>query len=131
MQIRIMTLTLGATLMALSACAAGGSSDSEPAWSAKGVPEQRQRVMLTGFECGDNFYVRYRSAEQPEGESKAALCTIGPCIAWMAEQSSASEFKQRPAIITLGTGKQYDGGGAVMSDDFPAITSLTLDPETP
>ncbi len=131
MEKRIITLTFGAALLALSACATGGSPASEPPWSATAEPEQRQQVMLTGFECGDNCYVHYRPAGQPDGALKTALCTVGACISWMAEASFASKFEWRPAIITLGIGKQYDGGGAVMSDDFPAITSLTLAPETP
>ncbi|WP_108810631.1 hypothetical protein [Sphingorhabdus sp. Alg231-15] len=112
----------------LAACATSGSPNAEPAWSAAGTPEQRQHVMLTGFDCGDNCYVHYRPLGQPEGELKTALCTVGACIAWMTEQSYAAKFEWRPATITLGTGKQYDGGGAVMSNDFPAITSLTLEP---
>ncbi len=127
----IILLTSGAALLALSACVTGKSPASELPWSATAEPELRQRVILTGFECGDNCYVHYRPAEQPEGERKSALCAVGACIAWMAEQSSASEFKLRAATITLGAGKQYDGSGAVMSDDFPAITSLILDPATP
>jgi hypothetical protein len=120
-------LILTVILLALSACAASNMSTGKEPWSQIAPPEQRQHVMLTSFYCGDNCYVRYRPLDQPETEARSALCAVGDCIAWMTEQSDASDFEQRPAIITLGTGKQYDGGGALMSDDFPAITSLDFD----
>ncbi|WP_229953756.1 hypothetical protein [Parasphingorhabdus litoris] len=122
-------IMLAAAVLTLNACVANDGMSGEAAWSKKDVPEKRQRVLLTGFECGDNCYVHYRPLGQPDGELKTALCTVGDCISWMAEQSYASKFDWRSATITLGTGKQYDGGGAVMSDDFPAITSLEVDPE--
>ncbi|MEP2102056.1 MAG: hypothetical protein ABJP02_11160 [Parasphingorhabdus sp.] len=115
-------------LLAVSACVSSGPSTNKTPSSITAPAEQRQRVMLTGFECGDNCYVHYRPLGQPEGEVKTALCTVGGCISWMTEQSFASKFERRPATITLGTGKQYDSGGAVMSIDFPAITSLKVDP---
>lgn len=110
-------------LLALSACA----SVSEPPWSATATPEQRQRVILTGFDCGDNCYLHYRALSQPDGDLQTALCSVGACETWYADQNMEPEYRERIATITLGIGKQYDGGGNVMSDDFPAITSLKID----
>ena len=39
-----------------------------------------------------------------------------------------TEFIGRSATATIGIGEQYDNEGNVMSDDFPLITSITVDP---
>lgn len=125
--IPVKILLAATTLLAVSACAASNNSTSEP-WSVVAPPEQRQRVILTGFDCGDNCYLHYRALGEPDGELQTALCTVGPCSAWFEEQAMGAEFIARRATVTLGIGKQYDGGGNVMSEDFPAITSLEIDP---
>lgn len=119
MKKRIMTATV---LLALSACATNGSP-----WSKTATPEQRQRVILTGFDCGDNCYLHYRPLSQPDSDLQTALCSVGACEAWYVDQTMGPEYRERIATITLGIGKQYDGGGNVMSDDFPAIISLKID----
>lgn len=124
----VRTACIAMTLFALSACAASGVSSSETPWSATAPPEQRQQIIITGFDCGDNCYLHYRPLTQPDGELQTALCSVGACEPWYSEQSMGPEFRERIATITIGIGKQYDGGGNVMSDDFPEITSIKIDP---
>ncbi len=117
-----------AAFLALGACAAGGVSNNALPSNATVEAEQRQRVTLIGFDCGDNCYLHYRPFGQFDGDFQTALCSVGPCSEWFEEQAMGAQYVARTAIISLGTGKQYDGGGNVMSDDFPAIKSMILEP---
>lgn len=127
----IILLTSGAALLALSACASNVSPDSEPAWSTTAQPEQREHIVITGFECGDNCYLNYRPQDRPTGERQTALCSTGICADWYSEQEMPAAYIGRGATVTLGIGQQVDGGGNVMSDDFPEIKGIVLDPEAP
>lgn len=104
------------------------SEPTEPA-------EQGLRIVITGFECGDNCYLDYRPLAQSgktdgktDGEIDSALCSVDRCADWFGEQAMPTEFVGRSATITVGQGKQYDNEGNVMSEGFPEITSLTVDP---
>lgn len=98
--------------------------------------EQGLRIVITGFECGDNCYLDYRPLAEPgnetdgktDGEIDSALCSVDRCADWFGEQAMPTEFVGRSATITVGQGKQYDNAGNVMSEGFPEITSLTVDP---
>ncbi|QTD56738.1 hypothetical protein [Parasphingorhabdus cellanae] len=128
---RIKIPTFGAALLALSACASSVSPAGEPAWSTMAPPEQREHIVITGFECGDNCYLNYRPKDRPTGERKTALCSTGICADWYTEQEMPAAYIGRGATVTLGIGQQVDGGGNVMSDDFPEIKGIVLDPEAP
>ena len=84
-------------------------------------------VHIEGFECGDNCYLSYSEVSDVVTEGQSALCNVDACEAWFEEQAMPPEFVGRSATIALGKGKQYDNDGNVMSDDFPAITSITID----
>jgi len=89
------------------------------------------RIRIEGFECGDNCYLNYRvlkaTGGAPSGEEQSALCSVDACEAWYMEQEMPSAFVGRTASATIGTGKQYDNAGTVMSDDFAEIRSLVID----
>lgn len=90
--------------------------------------EQPMAIVITGFECGDNCYLDYRLRAEPDGESQSALCSVGECGLWFEEQQMPPDFEGRMANVMIGKGKQYDGSGTVMSDDFPEIKSITIEP---
>lgn len=114
------------------------TDDQEQQWVSrnrsvleKQVPQQSLRIRIEGFECGDNCYLDYRPLGpdgQPTGEIQSALCSVGACEGWFAEQEMPAAMIGRKASASIGIGKQYDNAGNVMSDDFPEITELQLDP---
>lgn len=101
---------------------------------AEAVPaDDAVRIRIEGFECGDNCYLHYSMAAPAEGEepakqSQSALCNVDACYPWFDFQDMPPEFIGRSATATIGIGEQYDNEGNVMSDDFPKILSITLDP---
>ncbi|NVD26995.1 hypothetical protein HUO14_03615 [Parasphingorhabdus flavimaris] len=135
-----------AAILALAACgaseapAAGPASDSSEGAMDASKPDEdvtragaAQQVIIRGFECGDNCYLDYSlAAPAPDadtaGETRSALCSVDACIAWFEEQAMPPAFIGRSATVTLGLGEQYDNEGTVMSDDFPLITSIKVDP---
>lgn len=91
------------------------------------------RIRILGFECGDNCYLEFLrltpvNGADPASEPETALCQIDACYPWFDFQEMPPEFIGRSAIATIGIGEQYDNEGNVMSDDFPKILSITLDP---
>jgi hypothetical protein len=134
------------TILALTACAASKAPAAEPEAdtadvamdasrpAADSAPAgQSQQIIIKGFECGDNCYLDYSlvapaADADPDGEIQSALCSVDACIAWFEEQEMPTEFIGRSATATIGIGEQYDNEGNVMSDDFPLITSITVDP---
>lgn len=117
---------LSALMLGVAApLAVGPASAAAP--KARTIP-----IRIVGFECGDNCYLSYRvitaTGRPAAGEPKSALCNVGPCAAWFAQQAMPSKYVGRRAQIVLGKGQQVDGGGNVMSDDFPEIKKLILDP---
>ena len=110
------------SLVALTGCEADGAPP------AAAIADQSEIITILGFECGDNCYLNYRPASDPDGETDSAICTIGPCGDWFEEQAMPPEYTGRRATIRLGLGKQYDNDGNVMSENFPEITSLVIDP---
>ena len=129
-------------ILAFTACAAGETpaAEREPEAEESALEEAETvadedavRIRIDGFECGDNCYLDYTElapAEDagPAGESRTALCAVDACIPWFEEQEMPPEFVGRTATATIGIGEQYDNEGNVMSDDFPKILSITLDP---
>ena len=133
-------------ILALTACAAGKAPAAEPEAdtadvamdaskpAADSAPAgQSQRIIIKGFECGDNCYLDYSlvapaADADPAGEIQSALCSVDACVAWFEEQEMPPEFIGRTATATIGIGEQHDNEGNVMSDDFPLISSITLDP---
>ncbi|MGB5484201.1 hypothetical protein [Parasphingorhabdus sp.] len=95
--------------------------------------EDTVRIRIDGFECGDNCYLDFTELAPAEGddpaeESQTALCNVDACIPWFEEQEMLPEFIGSNATATIGTGEQVDNEGNVMSEDFPKILSITLDP---
>lgn len=86
------------------------------------------RIRIEGFECGDNCYLDFTDLANPNVEIQSALCRVGACEDWFSMQEMPPGFIGRSAKIILGTGKQYDNAGNVMSDDFPEVTAITIDP---
>jgi hypothetical protein len=117
---------LSALMLGLAAPLAVGPA-SAAAKKARMIP-----IRIVGFECGDNCYLSYRvitaSGRPAAGEPKSALCNVGPCAAWFAQQAMPSRYVGRRARIVLGKGQQVNGDGEVMSTGFPAIKQLVLDP---
>ncbi|CAN0552540.1 unnamed protein product, partial [Ectocarpus sp. 8 AP-2014] len=101
---------------------------------ADGSPTgQSQRISVRGFEWGDNCYLDYSliaSAADPDPveETRSALCNVDACLPWFEEQAIPPELVGRTAIVTIGTGEQYDNAGNIMDDNFPLITSIRVDP---
>lgn len=148
----VKTPLLSVALLALVACAAGKAPAAEPSADAADTgteagdmamdaskpadspPTGRsERIIIRGYECGDNCYLDYSLATPPAGADPAediqsALCTVDDCLLWFEEQAVPPELVGRSATVTIGIGKQYDNAGTVMSDDFPLITSITVDP---
>lgn len=138
------------SILALAACAAGEAPAAEPSADAADTETtdtamddskpadsppagQSQRITIRGFECGDNCYLDYSliapaTGADPVEETQSALCSVDACLQWFEEQAVPPEFVGRSATVTIGIGKQYDNAGTVMSDDFPLITSITVDP---
>ena len=97
--------------------------------STEAVPaDNAVRIRIEGFECGDNCYLDYTELAAANAERQSALCSVGACEEWFSMQEMPQEFVGRSARIVMGTGKQYDNAGNVMSDDFAEITSITVDP---
>ncbi len=114
--------------LALTACGVEEAPAADAVADAAKPAQQSQRITINGFECGDNCYLDYRPLAEPDSEPQSALCSVGPCADWFEEQAMPEEFAGRSATVTIGIGQQYDNEGNVMSDGFPLITSLTLDP---
>lgn len=85
-------------------------------------------IRIYGFECGDNCYLNYTDLAVAGGISQSALCNVDACEAWFEDQTLPQEIVGLSASITLGMGTQYDNDGNRMSDNFPRITSITVDP---
>lgn len=129
-------------ILAFTACAAGETpaaerepeaAESAPEEAATEADEDAVRIRIEGFECGDNCYLDYTelvSAEdrEPVDENQTALCNVDACIPWFEEQAMPTEYVGRSATATIGIGEQYDNEGNVMSEYFPRILSITLDP---
>ncbi len=87
------------------------------------------RIRIEGFECGDNCYLDYRPLDAADdADTQSALCSVGDCEGWFSNQEMPPEYIGRTARIVVGTGKQYNNAGDVMSDDFPKVTAITIDP---
>jgi hypothetical protein len=100
-----------------------------PEESAKSDADNGIAVKITGFECGDNCYLDYRPLDAADdADTQSALCSVGDCEGWFSNQEMPPEYIGRTARIVLGTGKQYDNAGNVMSDDFDEVTAITVDP---
>ena len=129
-------------MLAFTACAAGETpaAEREPEAEESAIEEavtvaaeDAVRIRIDGFECGDNCYLDFTELAPAEGddpaeESQTALCAVDACIPWFEEQAMPPEYVGRNATATIGIGEQYDNEGNVMSDDFPKILSITLDP---
>ena len=115
-------------ILVLTACAVEEAPAADAVAEAAKPEQKSQRITINGFECGDNCYLDYRPLAEPDSELQSALCSVGPCADWFGEQAMPEEFVGRSATVTIGMGQQYDNEGNVMSDDFPQITKLTLDP---
>lgn len=129
-------------ILALTGCAASTTPAAEQAAEAvnsapeKALPapaEGMVRIRINGFECGDNCYLYYSrwapaEGDEPANQSQSALCQVDACDPWFDFQDMPPEFIGRTAVATIGIGEQYDNEGNVMSDDFPKILSITLDP---
>ncbi len=129
-------------ILAFTACAASETpaAEREPEAEESALEveaadpaEDTVRIRIDGFECGDNCYLDFTelaSTEDPEpaDESQTALCNVDACYPWFDFQDMPPEFIGRTATATIGIGEQYDNEGNVMSEDFPKILSITLDP---
>ena len=140
---RLINMSLTAiAILAFTACAAGETpaAEREPEAEESAIEEavtvaaeDAVRIRIDGFECGDNCYLDYSliapaTGADPVEETQSALCSVDACLPWFEEQAVPPEFVGRSATVTIGIGKQYDNAGTVMSDDFPLITSITVDP---
>lgn len=125
-----------ATNVGEPAADAGGAETKEaaadpakPADDAEDAGDKGMAVTITGFECGDNCYLDYRPLDAADdADTQSALCSVGACEGWFSMQEMPAEYIGRDATIVLGTGKQYDNAGNVMSDDFAEVTAITIDP---
>jgi hypothetical protein len=132
-------------ILALTACAASKAPAAAPASDTSDVAMdaskpadsppsgQSQRITILGYECGDNCYLDYSltapaKGEGPASQSRSALCTVDACYPWFDLQEMPPEFIGRGATVTIGIGEQHDNEGNVMSDDFPLILSIAVDP---
>ena len=81
-----------------------------------------ERVTITGFECGDNCYLRFiRPGSEVE---QTALCHAPACAEWAEWQELPPEFVGRSAQVLIGVGEQVNGDGETMRSDFPAVIDL-------
>jgi hypothetical protein len=69
--------------------------------------------VIAGFECGDNCYLTVRTAN---GKERTGLCTAPVCQQWNEKTSMPARFKGKQVRISVGKGKQYDGGGNVAGE---------------
>lgn len=72
---------------------------------------------ISGFDCGDNCYL---TITDKKGKKHNALCSKSACSAWFEKQSMPKRFIGKRVKVTIGKGKQYDGGGNLMGtmDEF-------------
>lgn len=127
MTVDLRTVAAGFTLLlGLAVPLADGPAEAA-APKARMIP-----IQIVGFECGDNCYLNYRpitpAGRVAPGEPKSALCSVGPCAAWLVQQELPRKYAGRRARIVLGKGKQYDAEGNVVGIGFPEIKQLVLDP---
>ncbi len=129
-------------ILAFTACAASETPAAEREPEAEEsaheeavtVPDDGAvHIRIDGFECGDNCYLDFTElapakGDDPAEESQTALCQVDACYPWFDLQDMPPEFIGRSATATIGIGEQYDNEGNVMSDDFPKILSIILDP---
>lgn len=80
--------------------------------------------VIAGYECGDNCYLTLRDTA---GKEHGGLCTASVCQPWNDNAEMPQSFIGRPARVTVGKGKQYDGNGKVMgtTDAFLKIEWIT------
>ena len=103
------TFLTGASSFLLAAC----QTTPAPAYAP---------ITVTGFECGDNCYLRFT---RPGSEAEeTALCHAPACVPWAEEQELPPEFVGRSAQVLLGVGEQVNGDGEVMGTDFAAVLDL-------
>ena len=107
-----------------SACFADAPSADSPPASAP--PESAlQEIELIRYGCGDNCYLDYVLADEPR-DTLQALCAAPLCGNWERWGELPDGLKNQRVLARFSTGRQYDGSGTVMREDFPAITEVRI-----
>ena len=119
------TLTL-AFLLLLTACVSDGSASSParpPGTTATGGTEEP--IILTRYACGDNCYVSYVRPAAP-ADTLQALCAAPLCGKWERWGELPDGLKNQPVLARFSVGRQYDGAGTIMREDYPSITAIRI-----
>ena len=106
----------------IDTAAPAGIPSAAPSGSPAQTPAGFVAATLTGLSCGDNCYLEYRTGDS--AEVKSALCLADGCGAWQQGGELPAAYRGRDVFLKLGTGRQYDAAGNVMSEDYPAVTVI-------
>lgn len=97
-----------------------GNSDGSPSGTAS-----ERDIILTDYSCGDNCYVSYVLPAAP-ADTLQALCAASLCGNWERWGELPEGLRNQRVLARFSVGKQYDGAGTVMRDDFPSVTDIRI-----
>ena len=101
-------------------------SDSPDGAPASAPPDGTlQEIRLIRYGCGDNCYLTYVLPGEIQ-DTLQALCAAPVCGSWERWGELPDGLQNQRVLARFSTGRQYDGSGTVMREDFPAITEVRI-----